>query len=651
MTKQKSEPVLVSPPVCPKRYTSRLREMVEERVRQILLHHDVRVENLKTAHAVQLHAKDMQIAKLQKQLRKQVALRKAAVTNATAKAKISADIAKSAALTVEKAKNAQVKAVAKRREVLNRLKSDQEVVAAAKKVLSEGKRDREDLDECRQQLVAQSRQLERQIESGTRKQRLILSLQRRWRNRSKSRARKALAGKRKLMIAEKKKSEVVRESKLLESKRNLIKAKTQSEKQVKYWRDKAQGSASQRQIYAALRKKIRELECEVREQDYLLSIDESISKTSDATLTGGAVTDWLKSMRAEYMQARAPYPLKYVKLSMILAGNGLPASKITGVTKSVMQELDIDTDQYNFPHETTHGRWRFGLAYAVQIQIGQILTSEAHKIQDDSATQTIIQDGTPVDGRHVEAFVIKSDSVRVAMIPWVQAGKSSLLSAQSSVKMTDVCQLAYNKFYNELKPHERQGLPSPVPLGSLVCNITDAVNDHAANEMKRVEEFSSLKKDRAIQHQEYFKSLGADAFEKAKAALLSFGCNTHKQMLLAKAFRTADNDFLKTIFPDERDRNIGELRTNNILDALQIQVFKMFGHTSDSYAFGSGATKFPQWMRQTHPGCWKGLKRLVGNRSNIFLENAVVMYFMANYYLEYCDYVLRRVHGANALHK
>ena len=104
------------------------------------------------------------------------------------------------------------------------------------------------------------------------------------------------------------------------------------------------------------------------------------------------------------------------------------------------------------------------------------------------------------------------------------------------------------------------------------------------------------------------------------------------------------------MFPDERDKNISEFKTNNILDSIQIQVFKMFGHTHEAYAFGSGVAKFPQWMKQQHPGCWKGLKRLVGNRANIFLENAVVTYFMASYYLEYCDYVLRRVHGGNALH-
>ena len=107
---------------------------------------------------------------------KQVALRKAAVTNAVTKTRIAAEIVKSAVLTVEKAKNDQIKAVVKRREVLERLKSDQEVVQTAKKVLRDAKLDREELEICRDQLVIQSRQLKRQIESGARKQGLIITL-------------------------------------------------------------------------------------------------------------------------------------------------------------------------------------------------------------------------------------------------------------------------------------------------------------------------------------------------------------------------------------------------------------------------------------------------------------------------------------------
>ena len=52
-----------------------------------------------------------------------------------------------------------------------------------------------------------------------------------------------------------------------------------------------------------------------------------------------------------------------------------------------------------------------------------------------------------------------------------------------------------------------------------------------------------------------------------------------------------------------------------------------------------------------HADRWRGFKRLVGNRAQIFLENAVTMYYMSTYYLQYCDYVLRQVKEGNSLHR
>ena len=57
----------------------------------------------------------------------------------------------------------------------------------------------------------------------------------------------------------------------------------------------------------------------------------------------------------------------------------------------------------------------------------------------------------------------------------------------------------------------------------------------------------------------------------AKEMLEDFGCNTHKAMLLAKAFRAADHSFLSELLP-ERDTAIGEFRTSNMLDMFQMQV-------------------------------------------------------------------------------
>ena len=83
---------------------------------------------------------------------------------------------------------------------------------------------------------------------------------------------------------------------------------------------------------------------------------------------------------------------------------------------------------------------------------------------------------------------------------------------------------------------------------------------------------------------------------------------------------------------------------------LQIQCHKMYGHHFDAYAFGSGVDKFPVWLKR-QGGVWRGIKRLVGNRSGIFLENSIVMYYMSEWYKKYCRYMLAELKLGNALHQ
>ena len=72
-----------------------------------------------------------------------------------------------------------------------------------------------------------------------------------------------------------------------------------------------------------------------------------------------------------------------------------------------------------------------------------------------------------------------------------------------------------------------------------------------------------------------------------------------------------------------RDKRIGEFSTKNIVDSVQIQLAKEFGHLNP-YAFGHGGVDFPTWMNIHHPGECIGMDRVVGNRSMVFLRNALV---------------------------
>ena len=120
-------------------------------------------------------------------------------------------------------------------------------------------------------------------------------------------------------------------------------------------------------------------------------------------------------------------------------------------------------------------------------------------------------------------------------------------------------------------------------------------------------------------------------------------------MLLAKALRQADHDYLSTICPDRDD---GEFWTSNLLDSFEIQLSNMFGHHIDAHSFGHGVDKFPARMLATHGDQWRGFKRLVGNRSQLSCKiDSVRMYYMAEFYLKYCDYMLRQTKVGNALHR
>ena len=77
------------------------------------------------------------------------------------------------------------------------------------------------------------------------------------------------------------------------------------------------------------------------------------------------------------------------------------------------------------------------------------------------------------------------------------------------------------------------------------------------------------------------------------------------------------------ILGKEKDMAVREFNTSNMVDILQMQIAKMYGYTTGAYAFGNGPHNFPTYMEKKHPGVWCRLKRHIGNRAHIFLENAI----------------------------
>ena len=195
-------------------------------------------------------------------------------------------------------------------------------------------------------------------------------------------------------------------------------------------------------------------------------------------------------------------------------------------------------------------------------------------------------------------------------------------------------------------------LPKPLKQGALLLSLAAACNDHATVETAKVKVISDVKVNRSQQLRPEWKELGfrdvSEFDEYASHPLFGFYCSNHKSMLLAKHLRETDHLWLFEGLPDELDS--GEFRTSNFADMLQLQLSKLFGHTKLPYAFGHGVIKFRAWMEDKYPHEWRGIKRLVGNRVNIFLENAVVMYYMTKYYMEYCNWVMEEAKAGSSLH-
>ena len=314
---------------------------------------------------------------------------------------------------------------------------------------------------------------------------------------------------------------------------------------------------------AATKKEVREIKRQAAEEHSAL--EDEIIKLQEQLDSGGSLPAWISDLKTR-SHKKAPYPIKLVEIAQKMMGDGIMASKVESQVRLMLEAtaqdeaVRKDMEGVKLPDQTTFRRWRYGMAHLCMVQIGMLLTAAA-----TDRKQVLVGDGTPVEGKHVENFVINTSQGEVCMIPWVQAGKTSKLSAQNYALRLKESQLAYNEFYAACEDH--QGLPEPVELGSFLFNIASALNDHAANETARNVELSKIKKELA----ECSETGNVDG---KGDALKQFYCSHHKLMLWAKAIRQADHKFVTELAPD-RDSTIREFRTSNVLDMLQLQV-KLF---------------------------------------------------------------------------
>ena len=281
-------------------------------------------------------------------------------------------------------------------------------------------------------------------------------------------------------------------------------------------------------------------------------------------------------MDKEKVSANEPYPHEYVLLAMdIMADENIKASRMPSLAKKFYSALcDVDAANKRFGSERWMRKVRFAVAHVCLVHVGMELTRNAHKVW------TATQDGSPIKGHHAEAYVIQAENMILRALPWIQSDKTSVKSANGFCDSFLAAQAAYSLFYDAVPPAERSNLPKPKPLGSLISSVGVFMSDNANNETKREDLVS--------------KMIGKE--------VLRCKCLHHNIMLMCKDIRKADNDVMKASLGEQRDTVIREFGTSNILDSVQYQLGKLFGHHPNSYVFGDGAVDFPKYMQDNHAG-------------------------------------------------
>ena len=193
-----------------------------------------------------------------------------------------------------------------------------------------------------------------------------------------------------------------------------------------------------------------------------------------------ALPAWVEHMTDRKTQQR-PYPNEYVAASVdLMASANIAAEKMPNVMKKTfhlwhdkMQQPDDDVE---FATGRTFARWRAGLPYLCLIQIGMLLSLHAKEM-------TIIQDGTPDDGQHIEAFTVHVADTTIKSFPWLQPDKKSETSANGFRDMVAMALTAYTRAWRACG--DKTGLPDPKKPKDVLSAIGVMMSDNAPNEGKR----------------------------------------------------------------------------------------------------------------------------------------------------------------------
>ena len=154
--------------------------------------------------------------------------------------------------------------------------------------------------------------------------------------------------------------------------------------------------------------------------------------------------DWMESMFTHGTGVR--YPNEYVSAAVdMMAKSNIDASCMPDVMSDTFKLWLGNTGEIpNFASGRQFSRWREGVSYLCLIHIGYLIMKHLKNA-------TIIQDGTPDDGYHIEAFTIHTGDMTIKSLPWLQEDKRSATSANGFKKSLLNAVAVYNQFYDKCR--------------------------------------------------------------------------------------------------------------------------------------------------------------------------------------------------------
>ena len=373
---------------------------------------------------------------------------------------------------------------------------------------------------------------------------------------------------------------------------------------------------------------------------------------------GSAVWDASASVKSHQC---GRYPPEVVFMYMELLSRDALPSQASNLVRAVLRVFcPEEAEEFYLPNPSTVGRWRQALLPMSNLVSGVMIAS-AERLTLHTDGTTLSQQKLAcapiniVGGRHDGCVALGGgvytqgcgssvESAKHAMQQGVQIPLQAVKRYREFVSKPEKVPVAFDSLDAPYQPRGavQGGMgnpPSWLPSSSDCEVLTRIVSgelsisvmgDHASTQKKLTkileDEFQLLREE----------TKEADGELNDGSIIIDVYCYDHKRTNVAGWFGKGDQKVLSAL--GDGDDGDGDPDNNIFGDNIVTQLIRMSGkefghHRLHAYEFGQGVSTFKHWMEVMHPGKWMGMRPVVGSRNDVYFENAMIAFYMAEYYL------------------